>query len=205
MQTRSCDLKRRNFFANTLITSAALVFVLAKANGQVLQSAGLEFGMARGVPGLSAQRWGPSTGAEIELGGENLRVVLGADYVFIPNTGTCCGPSPQLTYDNHGLLAMIGPEFLVGGQNFHAGFVAQIGLGEYREVRHGNISGVPLAPTTWHAQAVGDLGMNLSYDISSVLRASLSARGFASLTNAQVGALRAQPILALGLSWHAHH
>lgn len=110
---------------------------------------------------------------EVELGGKRVRLAVGADYVFIEKAATCCGPSASLTYDDNGLIGLVGPEFVVRSQDCHLGFLAQIGFGWYREIRHGTLPAVPLALTDWHGQALGDIGMSASYDLWRNLRASL--------------------------------
>lgn len=167
-----------------------------------LESVGVEFGTIKGVPGLSGRKWGPLTGARFEVGGSSLRLVLDADYVIIPSATTCCGPPGGFTYDDHGALAMIGPEFILGSEPLRVGLTTEVGIEEYRQVRRGTVPGFTPPPGNWHGQAIGNVGITITHDVRPTLNGTFSVREYASLTNPRLGGFQAQPSLSLGLSWH---
>lgn len=184
---------------------AALVISRNAAAQVGFKSVGGAFGSFKGVPGLTDRKWGPGVVAQMEFGENPVSLLLEGGYVFIPRVASCCGPSGGFTYDDHGLLAMVGPKIIMGSdQLFHFSFIAAIGAEEYRTSRKGAIPGFNPPPDTWHSQAIGKIGVILARDINQNISVTVSGSEYASLSNAVLGGFHPQPSLMLGLSWHPH-
>ena len=199
------DGRAAGFVCRTRLLLFAVATLVAShvVAAQAIQSVGLSFGSFKGVPGLTDRKWGPGVVAQVELGGKRVRLMLEAGHVVIPNAASCCGPPGGFTYDDHGLLATLGPELIMGSDRLHLGLTAAIGAEEYKEVRKGAVPGFSPAPGTWHGQAIGRLGAMISRDINEKLGVTISGSEYTSLTNGVLSGFHPQPSLGLGLSWHS--
>ena len=186
-----------------LLFGAAAMVMGRNVAAQSFKSVGVSFGTFKGVPGLTDRKWGPGVVASVEVGGNRVRLLLEGGYVVIPNAASCCGPPGGFTFDDHALMATIGPEVIVGSDRLHFGFTAAVGPEEYREVQKGAVPGFTPSPDTWHGQAIGKIGAIVSRAINETVGVTISGSVYASLTNAAFGGLHPQPSLLVGVNWHS--
>lgn len=163
----------------------------------------LELGAVNGVPGFSDSKWGPMIGLQLGLGRSPvLKLTLEGDYIFVRSAASCCGPPGGLTYDDHGILGVLGLKYSLGGDKIGLELSSGIGVAGYRETRRGSIPGfVPAPPHGWQYGGIGNAGIELRASSRRGLSFTAGIREYVGLLSAALGAFRPQPALLLGIGW----
>ncbi len=163
-----------------------------------------ELGAVNGVPGFSDSKWGPMVGLQLGLGRlPLLKATLEGNYIFVRSAAQCCGPPGGFTYDDHGILGVLGLKYSLGeDETIGLELSSGIGVAGYRETRRGSVPGFDPGPTHgWQYGALGNAGIGLRVSSERGLTFSAGIREYIGLASAALGGFTPQAALLLGIGW----